>query len=154
LFDFKDYTMQRIIFFYFLLVFLSATVAQAQYNTGSDDLNSTLIKIDADAGINFGAFKADVSGRYNISENKLDYLHAKVGMSAGDIYMTVEIGKIAKVSIDHVVEVYQSNRGKGWGVIAKELGIKPGSSEFHALKGHGGKDNGSSKGPKGKGKKG
>jgi hypothetical protein len=27
-----------------------------------------------------------------------------------------------------------ANKGKGWGVIAKNLGIKPGSAEFHALK--------------------
>jgi hypothetical protein len=33
-----------------------------------------------------------------------------------------------------VLHVYQANRGKGWGVIAKSLGIKPGSREFHALK--------------------
>jgi hypothetical protein len=30
--------------------------------------------------------------------------------------------------------VYKQSKGKGWGVIAKELGIKPGSPEFHALK--------------------
>jgi hypothetical protein len=29
---------------------------------------------------------------------------------------------------------YQVHKGKGWGVIAKNLGIKPGSKEFHALK--------------------
>jgi hypothetical protein len=29
---------------------------------------------------------------------------------------------------------YQRSHGKGWGVIAKELGIKRGSPEFHALK--------------------
>jgi hypothetical protein len=33
-----------------------------------------------------------------------------------------------------VVQTYQTHKGKGWGVIAKELGIKPGSREFHALK--------------------
>jgi hypothetical protein len=29
---------------------------------------------------------------------------------------------------------YLSNPGKGWGVIAKSLGIKPGSKEFKSLK--------------------
>jgi hypothetical protein len=33
-----------------------------------------------------------------------------------------------------VMATYESHKGKGWGVIAKELGIKPGSAEFHALK--------------------
>ena len=35
---------------------------------------------------------------------------------------------------DQVFKIYNANKGKGWGVIAKELGIKPGSPEFHALK--------------------
>jgi hypothetical protein len=35
---------------------------------------------------------------------------------------------------DYVLERYKSGRGKGWGVLAKSLGIKPGSKEFHALK--------------------
>ena len=128
-------------------------MAMAQYQTGSDDLNRMLVRIDTDATVNFGAFKADISGSYNITEGKIDYLAAKVGMRAGDIYMTVEIAKIARVSIERVVEVYQANRGRGWGVIAKELGIKPGSPEFHALKGNAGKGKGKKAHP-GKGRKG
>ena len=82
-------------------------------------------------------------------------MHAEVGMSAGDIYMTVELAKICHISVDKVVEVYALHKGKGWGVISKELGIKPGSREFHALKDNAknkgkksGKANGKSKGKK------
>ena len=32
------------------------------------------------------------------------------------------------------MDEYRNNKGQGWGVIAKNLGIKPGSDEFHALK--------------------
>ena len=56
-------------------------------------------------------------------------------MKAGDIYMVLEIGKLTNKPPDEVVKVYQANKKKGWGAIAKELGIKPGSPEFHALKG-------------------
>jgi len=136
-------------YFISAVLFFTITSVAAQYNTGSDDLNKTLVRIDADASVNFGGFRADLSGSYDITENKIDYLAVKVGMNAGDIYMAVEIGKITHKSIDQVVEVYQSNKGKGWGVIAKELGIKPGSPEFHALKG-----NKKGNGHKGKGKKG
>lgn len=124
--------------------------ANAQYNTGDDDLNRTLISIDAEASINFGGFRADISGRYNVTEKKIDYLAASVGMTAGDIYMAVEIARITGKTIDQVVVVYQNDRGKGWGVMAKELGIKPGSPEFHALKGNA-KSKGN-KGNQGKGK--
>jgi len=110
--------------------------ANAQYNTGDEELNRTLITIDAEASLNFGAFRADISGRYNITDNKIDYLSAEVGMNAGDIYMTVELCKITGKTVDQVVVVYENNKGKGWGAIAKDLGIKPGSPEFHALKGN------------------
>jgi hypothetical protein len=33
-----------------------------------------------------------------------------------------------------VLKEYKTSKGKGWGVIAKSLGIKPGSAEFQALK--------------------
>jgi hypothetical protein len=147
--------MIRVSVFLILLLVLSAETAKAQYNTGSDDLNMSLVKIDAQAGVNFGAFQADLVGSYNISKSKIDYLSLKVGMSAGDIYMTVKIAKMLSVDIDQVVEVYRIHSGKGWGVMAKELGIKPGSAEFHALKGSASKK---AKGPKqsnkSKGKKG
>jgi len=50
---------------------------------------------------------------------------------------------------------YRSGKAKGWGALAKSLGIKPGSKEFHALKNghdlHDDKDRGEEK-DKGKGK--
>jgi hypothetical protein len=33
-----------------------------------------------------------------------------------------------------VVDQWQQDHGQGWGVLAKRLGIKPGSPEFHRLK--------------------
>jgi len=36
--------------------------------------------------------------------------------------------------MEAVLSVYHYHAGKGWGAIARELGIKPGSSQFHALK--------------------
>jgi len=38
------------------------------------------------------------------------------------------------VGIINVANQYKAHRGKGWGMIAKEIGIKPGSEEFMALK--------------------
>jgi hypothetical protein len=51
-------------------------------------------------------------------------------------------------SPEKVLDAYKANQGKGWGVMAKKLGIKPGSQEFQALrKGHdfGGEYGGSGK---------
>jgi hypothetical protein len=128
---------------------LCSFVINAQHYSDDPGLNQSLITIDANASLDFGIFKSDISLGYNITEKKIDYLHAKIGMSAGDIYMTVELAKICHISVDKVVEVYTTHKGKGWGVISKELGIKPGSTEFHALKNNAknkGKNNGKAKG--------
>jgi hypothetical protein len=48
--------------------------------------------------------------------------------------MVLQLGHMTGRPFEKVYPTYKKNRGKGWGVIAKELGIKPGSPEFHALK--------------------
>jgi hypothetical protein len=48
--------------------------------------------------------------------------------------MVFQLGQMARTQPERVLAVYKPNRKKGWGAIAKELGIKPGSAEFHALK--------------------
>ena len=120
-----------------LLLFCFSTI-RAQRHSGDPELDQSLVAIDANARLDFGAFRSDISIGYNVTEKKIDYLSAEVGMSAGDIYMTVELAKITHRSIDQIVEVYTVHKAKGWGVMAKELGIKPGSAEFHALKSHAG----------------
>lgn len=51
-----------------------------------------------------------------------------------DAFMVFQLGQLARQPTDRVLQVYQSGEGKGWGAMAKDLGIKPGSPEFHALK--------------------
>jgi hypothetical protein len=51
-----------------------------------------------------------------------------------DAFMVFQLGHMTGYSPERVMGVYESHRGKGWGVIAKQLGIRPGSPEFHALK--------------------
>lgn len=48
--------------------------------------------------------------------------------------MIARTANVTNRPIDTVENYYMANRGQGWGVIAKRLGIKPGSKEFHALK--------------------
>ncbi len=149
--------MKKKMIFSILIFGLITTSAFAQYNTGDIQLNASLTKIDANAQLDFGGFKADLSASYNVSTGKIDSWSADLGMKAGDIYLALETAKITKKPVDEVVIVYQKHKDKGWGVIAKELGIKPGSPEFHALKNSAGgkasKGAKKEKGPKGKGKK-
>lgn len=131
-----------------ILVIVQFSFAQDfNFKSGSLEIDTDLKSIDIEAQADFGLFKAEMGGSYNISEKKIDELHASVKMSPAEIYLALEIGKLTNKPIEEVVNVYKANRDKGWGVIAKELGIKPGSKEFHALKG-----NVKGKASKGKGK--
>ena len=130
-----------------MVIFTGISNAQVIFNTGSAELDADLGKINADASLDFGSFKTDLAISYGISEKKIDYLSISVKMEPAEIYLALELSELSGQSIDHVVEVYQVNRAKGWGVIARELGIKPGSPEFHNLK-----NNANSKGFKGSSK--
>jgi hypothetical protein len=129
------------------LLFSIISNAQVQFNTGSAELDADLGKINADANLDFGAFKTNLTLSYDVSENKIDYLRVSVKMEPAEIYLALELSELSGRSIDQVIEIYQVNRDKGWGVIAKELGIKPGSPEFHNLK-----NNARNKGVKGSSK--
>lgn len=51
-----------------------------------------------------------------------------------DAYIIFRLAEISNRPISSVLQVYQSHKGKGWGVMAKQLGIKPGSPAFKSLK--------------------
>lgn len=78
-------------------------------------------------------FRAGLAERFGISDTEMN---AVVGImkNPADAYIIFRLGEMSSRSPDYVMERYRSERGKGWGVLAKSLGIKPGSGEFHALK--------------------
>ena len=118
-------------------------------------LDSFLAEIDVTAKADLGAFKADLSLTFSVSDREVDGLF-RVMSDPSDVYMCLRIGELAHQPIEKVVAEHREHNGQGWGVIAKNLGIEPGSAEFHALKAgrlashSGGKSSG--KKHKGKGK--
>jgi hypothetical protein len=54
--------------------------------------------------------------------------------SPADAFMCLQLGQMAHRPSGVVLEAMTAEKGKGWGVIAQRLGIKPGSAEFKALK--------------------
>lgn len=52
----------------------------------------------------------------------------------GDVYYACALAQTIGRPCAHVVEEWRRSNGQGWGVVAKRLGIKPGSAEFHRLK--------------------
>ena len=114
------------------------------------DLN---IKAEADPS----GFRAQLAARFKIGNAEINAVISNVERPA-DAYVVLRLGEMSHQPTDHVITQYRTNKGQGWGALAKSLGIKPGSQEFHALKRghdlHGGNDTGTGKGRgKGKGRK-
>jgi hypothetical protein len=110
------------------VVFTSALLlTMPAFATGG--LDGFLGEINVSARKDIGGFRTDLS----VSSGQVNGLF-EIFDSPADVYMTLRIGEVAHVKVDRVVEEYKKNQGQGWGAIAKNLGIKPGSAEFHALK--------------------
>ena len=102
--------------------------------TGDKEFDISLAKFNTEASLNIKSFNAEMTTNYKVTEKKLDLLRVKANMQPADIYMALEVSKISKKPMKEVVSSFQKNKGKGWGYIAKGLGVKPGSKEFKALK--------------------
>lgn len=88
---------------------------------------------DLKASADLKTFKTDVSVNLKLPEAKIDIM-LKDNMAPSDVYLAATLVQLANVPVEKVVSEFKANKGKGWGVIAKSLGIKPGSKEFHELK--------------------
>lgn len=52
----------------------------------------------------------------------------------GDIYFACALAKLSGHPCRYVVDLWERDHAKGWGAMAKQLGIRPGTPEFHRLK--------------------
>lgn len=124
--------MKRVIFLAVMLV--SGISLGQEYKSGDVELDASLKIVNSDANKDLAAFKLNLTRTFNVGLPKVDACF-KVGMNAGDAFMAFQISNITRKPIEDVIKVYKVSKSKGWGAMAKEMGIKPGSAEFHALKG-------------------
>jgi hypothetical protein len=96
-------------------------------------LDGFLSSLNIQAQADLPGFSAKVSAQFGIPQAQVQAT-IKTVTEPADVFMVYQLGRMTSKPPETVVQVYRANRGKGWGVIAKELGIKPGSPEFHALK--------------------
>lgn len=108
--------------------------AQITFNTGDVDFDADLNIINTSAKNDLSLFKTDLTATFGVSTKNIDYMFS-INMEPGEIYLALEISASVNRPIEVVIETYEAHRDKGWGYIAQQLGIKPGSEAFHALKG-------------------
>ena len=134
-------------------IVLAVLVLVAAPGVASATLDSFLSSVNVQAQADLPGFHAKVSAQFGVPVPQVEAVLGMVATPA-DAFMVFQLGQMAHRPPEAVVQTYRTHKGKGWGVIAKELGIKPGSREFHALKNgdlvYG--DAGTSSSGKGKGK--
>ncbi len=97
------------------------------------DLNAFIQKLNVQAKTDIGKYTVQLGAQFGVSQDQVTALIKKTD-SPADAFMVLQLGQMSKKDNDTVFRTYQGNKSKGWGAIAHELGIKPGSPEFHALK--------------------
>ena len=117
--------MRNFILFLVLFIFTAGTALA--------DINSYISDLNISAKIHRGDFKTQVGVRFGTSSTTLEVVLKSVD-SPAEAAVVLWLKDKSKLPLDKVLSVYRGNKKKGWGAIAKKLGIKPGSAEFHALK--------------------
>jgi hypothetical protein len=97
------------------------------------DLDSFLSNVNVQARADMNGFSIRLGAQFGVPVPQVQAILRTVE-SPADAFMCLQLGHMTHKQPEVVMATYESHKGKGWGVIAKELGIKPGSGEFHALK--------------------
>lgn len=71
---------------------------------------------------------------YGAPRDLVSSLLVERNWAPGDVYYACAIAQILGRPCRYVVDIWERDHGQGWGNVAKQLGIKPGSDEFHRLK--------------------
>ncbi len=97
------------------------------------DLDTLLKNLNIQARLDQNGFSARIATQFQVGPAQVQAVLSTVRDPA-DAFMVFQLGRLAQVPHDQVLRVYRTHGKKGWGAMAKELGIKPGSPAFHALK--------------------
>jgi len=117
--------MKRFMLFALLLSLVSPLTAFA------GGLENFLANVNVQARVDLPGFSAKISNQFGVPQVQVQAVLRTVHEPA-DAFMVFQLGQMTGRAPEQVMEVYSSS--KGWGAMAQELGIKPGSAEFHALK--------------------
>ncbi len=120
----------------FALAVLTASATSTQtisFGLGDASLEASLNEIGAGAKLDMGGFTAEVSLQWGLPAVQVSGAISQ-GLQPAEAYLAAAFAKLSGKPMTTVVGVYKQNKAKGWGFVAKELGIKPGSKDFKALK--------------------
>ena len=80
-------------------------------------------------------FYDDMYSSYGVPRDYVRDLFVNQRWAPGDIYYACALAQLLDRPCRDIVSDYNRHPGQGWGALAQRMGIKPGSAQFHALKG-------------------
>jgi hypothetical protein len=116
------------------LLFGAAQAATAQVQQDDEDLKQTLEDLDEAAESDPAAVLAMLAAEFAVDPATLQAYY-DAGATPGELWLALEISAKTAMPLADAVALAEGTEGHGWGVLAKVLGVKPGSDEFFALKG-------------------
>ena len=120
--------LQKILFILLVVTLLASSAAIVEADD-FDWMNDYNIRAEASQS----GFRASLATRFTIGDTQIKVVLSNVERPA-DAYMVLRLAEMSAKPTEYVLKRYKAKKGKGWGALAKSLGIKPGSKEFHALK--------------------
>jgi hypothetical protein len=114
--------------------------------TGDVYLDTQLGDFNAYARTDSSRFIDDIVVGFGAPRLLVQELYTTRRWAPGDIYYACALAYQLRRPCGEIADLYQRDHAQGWGAIAQRLGIKPGSAEFHALKGRVGKGHGALRG--------
>lgn len=95
------------------------------------DIDGYLNRLNLHASADLGEFRVGLGAHFGASGSDVDLVLRSV-RHPGDAALCFWLRQHSRQPLAVVLENYRQQQG--WGNLAKSLGIKPGSAEFHALK--------------------
>jgi len=96
-------------------------------------LNVFLNDLNQQAATDRHRYNTRLNNQFNIPFSRTESIVRSVD-SPAHTFMLFQLGVMSGKPFDTIFNTYKKDRKKGWGAMAQQLGIKPGSPEFHALK--------------------
>lgn len=104
------------------------------FNTADASLDVTLNSLNVQARADIGPYTADLSASFGVGQPQIQVWMTQDNLQPAEVFLVLELGKLSSKPPASVIAVYKKNKGKGWGAVARALGIKPGCAQFKALK--------------------
>nr|WP_320048563.1 hypothetical protein [uncultured Desulfuromonas sp.] len=114
-----------------IVCFVVAAIFAAELSHAS--LSGFMSDVNVRARADLRDFSVRLSSRFAVPVPDVDGLLRRVSAPA-DAFMCLQLSHMSRVPLEQVMERYRQRHDKGWGQLAQELGIKPGSAEFHRIR--------------------